>query len=77
LSYAFFDFQNQKTDWHTASLEYTKKLHGLTLVGSFNYANRFGNDGNQFMLQAYPKLGKSMYAWLIAGFSDGKAFPKV
>jgi YaiO family outer membrane protein len=75
LSYAFFDFQNQNTDWHTASLEYTKRLKGITFVGSYNYANRFGNQGTQYMLQAYPKLGNKMYAWLIAGLSDGKAFP--
>ena len=75
LSYAFYDFQNSNADWQTAALEYTKQLDGLTLVGSYNYANRFGSDGTQYMVQAYPKLGKSMYAWLIAGFSDGKAFP--
>jgi YaiO family outer membrane protein len=75
LSYAYFDFQNQNTDWHTASLEYTRQLNGLTLVGSYNYANRFGSNGSQYMLQAYPKLGRKMYAWLIAGISNGKAFP--
>jgi YaiO family outer membrane protein len=75
FSYSFYDFQNQNTDWHTASLEYTKQLQGVTFVGSYNYANRFGNDGTQYMLQAYPKLGQKMYAWLIAGISDGKAFP--
>jgi YaiO family outer membrane protein len=75
LSYSFYDFQNQNTDWHTASLEYTKQLNGITFVGSYNYANRFGNDGSQYMLQAYPKLGQKMYAWLILGLSDGKAFP--
>jgi YaiO family outer membrane protein len=75
LTYAFFDFQNQNSDWHTASLEYTKQLQGITFVGSYNYANRFGSNGSQYMLQAYPKLGKKMYAWLIVGLSDGKAFP--
>ena len=47
----------------------------MTVIGSLNYADRFGSAGNQYMLQAYPILGKKMYAWLIAGFSDGKAFP--
>jgi YaiO family outer membrane protein len=75
VRYNFYNFQNQNTDWHTLELEYIKRLHGLTVVGGVNLADRFGARGSQYMLQAYPKLGKKMYAWLIAGFSDGKAFP--
>jgi YaiO family outer membrane protein len=75
LHYSYFDFQNQSSDWHTFSAEYTRQLRGITFVASLNNAQRFGTSGNQYMLQAYPKLSRKMYAWLIAGFSNGKAFP--
>jgi YaiO family outer membrane protein len=46
------------------------------LIGRINHANRFNIIGQQFEIDAYPKIMKGMYAYLNAGFSSSTAlFP--
>jgi YaiO family outer membrane protein len=73
---SYYHYTNSNLqDWKLTDLEYTYKSKPVTVVATANFASRFGNQGVQYMLQAYPKIGKRAYAWLIAGFSNGKAFP--
>ena len=71
----YYEFKTQQPDWQTAEIEYIRKLRGITIVGSLNYAARFGKQGTQLMVQAYPKIGNRSYLWLILGLSEGVTFP--
>jgi len=69
-------FSNTFTPWYYSSLSYGRKtdLFG-TLIGRINYANRFNENGWQGEVDAYPSLGKKMYAYLNAGYSPSLIFP--
>ncbi len=73
----YYDFKTEQTDWQTAAVEYIRRQKRATYVGTLNYANRFGKQGTQWLLQAYPKIGKQAYAQLIFGYSEGKVFPNL
>jgi YaiO family outer membrane protein len=73
----YYDFKTAQTDWQTAAVEYIRRQKRATYVGTLNYAHRFGKQGTQWLLQAYPKIGKQAYAQLIFGYSEGKVFPNL
>ena len=77
LSYEHTYFSGPYTqEWKVASLEYEHKTSSLALIGKVNYAHRYGEEGVQFEAQAYPKLGKKVYAFLGASYSGSKpVFP--
>ncbi len=77
LHAGYFDFKSQQQDWQTATIEYMRRQKKLTLIGGVNVANRFGKQGSQFLLQAYPKIGQAAYAQLLLGYSSGKVFPNL
>jgi YaiO family outer membrane protein len=78
LSYDLTHFDQQfSDDWQLASLEYSRRTGFGTLVGRLNHANRFARTGWQFETEAYPVLGKKLYAYVglsVAG--DVPVFPR-
>ncbi|HEV7329933.1 MAG TPA: YaiO family outer membrane beta-barrel protein [Flavisolibacter sp.] len=46
------------------------------VIGRINYASRPGRQSFQPEVELYPKLSRTVYAYLNAGFSDGELFPK-
>lgn len=77
LHAGYFDFKSQQQDWQTASVEYMRRQKKISLIGSLNVANRFGKQGSQLLLQAYPKIGSKAYSQLLFGYSSGKVFPNL
>jgi YaiO family outer membrane protein len=77
LHAGYYDFKTQQKDWQTGSLELVHRMRAMSVVATANYANRFGKQGNQYMMQLYPKIGKKGYASLLFGYSDGKVFPNL
>ena len=77
ISYDFDYFDKQFEDpWHLLAVSYGRQTNALgRITARINYANRFGGNGYQGEMDAYPSLGKKMYAYINAGVSSGTIFP--
>lgn len=77
LVYDYDDFNKLFDPWNAMSLSYSRRTAALgTVIARLNYANRFLTPGYQFELDAYPSLGKKMYAYLNLGYSADAIFPE-
>jgi YaiO family outer membrane protein len=63
-----FDRQFDKP-WHLGSISYTRKTSLGSIIGRLNYANRFGENGWQGEVDAYPHISKTFYAYVNFGYS--------
>lgn len=61
--------------WHTTSAEISRKDPGATLIARANWARRFGQQGVQVEMDAYPHIAPGTYAYLNAGYSAASIFP--
>lgn len=77
VSYDYDYFDKQFPDpWHLLSLSYGRRTRYLgRVIARVNLANRFTITRSQFEMDAYPSLGKKMYAYLNAGYADNIIFP--
>jgi len=78
LSYDYDYFDKQFNDpWHLFSIGYGRQTKYLGMVTArVNLANRFKSTGSQIEMDAFPTLGKKMYAYINAGYSPDYIFPK-
>ncbi|PRD56669.1 YaiO family outer membrane beta-barrel protein [Sphingobacterium gobiense] len=78
VTYSFSHFDKQfDNDWHTVGISYRRITPIGSVIARGNYANRFGENGAQFELEAYPRLSKMFYLYLGAAYSDNVGiFPK-
>ena len=67
--YVYFDKQF-KDPWHLASFDYTRRTGIGSITGRINYANRFTQNGVQYELESYPRISKTFYSYISAGYSD-------
>jgi YaiO family outer membrane protein len=71
VSYEYLHFQNQFPDpWHLVSFSYGRKTKIGSVTGRVNYANRFGNSGYQYEVDAYPRFSKTFYSYMSVGYSN-------
>ena len=64
-------------DWHIVGLSYKRVTRYGSVILRGNYANKFGSDGKQIELEAYPRISKTFYLYVGAGYSDDAGiFPK-
>jgi len=71
ISYDFVSFDKQFNDpWHLASLSYSRSTAMGSVIGHFNYANRFTTSAVQFEGDAYPRISKTFYSYINAGISN-------
>ncbi len=71
-----FDKQYGKA-WNLGSISYGRLTKFGTVIGRLNYANRFGTDGFQGEMDAYPHISKTFYAYVNFGYAgDAVVFPK-
>lgn len=70
------DMFKGSTPWTFASASIGRKTtHFGSVILRYNYANRFGNDGHQAEIDAYPAICKGIYVYFNAGVSNKKNFP--
>lgn len=75
-NYSHFDKQFDK-DWHTVSLSYKRATPIGSVILKLNHASKFGDQGLQTELEAYPRLSDLFYLYLGVGYSgDVGIFPK-
>lgn len=71
-----FDKQFEE-DWHIVGISYKRVTKYGSVILRGNYANKFGADGKQIDLEAYPRISKTFYLYVGAGYSDDVGiFPK-
>lgn len=64
-------------DWHIVGLGYKRVTKYGSVILRGNYANKFGEDGKQIELEAYPRISKTFYLYVGAGYSENVGiFPK-
>lgn len=71
------DYFEMANSWHLFYAEYGRRTNTFgTVIARVNVAERFGNKGMQFEVDAYPSLGPGTYLYLNAGYSPhDKLFP--
>jgi YaiO family outer membrane protein len=64
--------------WSYSSLHYYRFTEAGIFGARVNYATRYGNGGEQYLLEAYPRLTQYSYLSLTAGLSNTsqQVFPK-
>ncbi len=79
VTYDYTYFDKQYSDpWHLASVDYSRTTGIGSVIGRFNYANRFASSATQFELDAYPKISKTFYSYVSIGVGDNSGiFPKL
>lgn len=73
--YSHFDKQFDKP-WHLASMSYSRQTKIGSFTGRINYANRFGSNGTQAEIDAYPHISKTFYSYASFGYSASDIFPR-
>ncbi|MEN2282002.1 YaiO family outer membrane beta-barrel protein [Algoriphagus sp. SE2] len=78
VTYDYDNFQGDLTPWNTFSF-YGRTRTNLTgaLIARVTQAYRFDSQGTLFEIDAYPSLGKNMYAYINLGGSGANFFPKL
>ena len=61
------------TQYYT--LKYSVQTKYGSLTGKLNFNRRFGENGLQYEIDAYPKISKGFYAYLNLGVSNSFLFP--
>lgn len=73
--YVYFD-ERFDDPWHLASIDYSRSTKIGSIIGRLNYANRFTSNGTQFVIDAYPSISDTFYAYVSGGIaSSGSIFP--
>ncbi len=72
----FFEKEYNRDPWQITALSYNRKTNIGTVIARLNYANRFGNKGFQYEIDAYPKFTENSYVYVNYGFSQNSLFPK-
>lgn len=77
VDYEFVSFENRFDDpWHLATIDYSRSTKIGSIIGRLNYANRFSSNGTQFVIDAYPSISDTFYAYMSGGISSsGSIFP--
>lgn len=70
-----FDDEFNRDPWQLTALSYSRKTKFGSLIARMNYAERYGDNGIQFELDAYPSIAENSYLYLSYGFSADGLFP--
>lgn len=73
--YTYFDKRFDQP-WHLASIGYYRQTKLGTVIGRLNYGHKFGEDGLQGEIEAYPRISPTFYTYVNAGYSGSDIFPK-
>jgi len=76
LNYGYTDINRLADPWHIGSVQVSRRTGIGTVVGRYNYTNRFGRSAQQFEIDAYPRIVNGLYAFINYGYSDDSLFPQ-
>jgi YaiO family outer membrane protein len=75
VDYEYVYFEGDQDPWQLASLSLRQAMPGGSVIGRVNYGDQYGESGVQVEVDAYPRLGRSTYAYLNAGYAPSGFFP--
>lgn len=75
-SYRYDYFTDVFDPWKFTDLGLSRQTPYGSIIGRVQYAQRFGSDGVQFNLDAYPSITDGLYAYVSGGYSDSGIYPK-
>lgn len=75
VDYSHVSFETGVDAWQLASVSLGNRAGWGSLIGRVNYAHRFGSDGAQMEVDAYPRLAPWLYAYASLGYSASDIFP--
>ena len=70
-----FDKSFNRDPWQVVALSYGRKTKLGSVIARVNMAKRFGDNGLQYEMDAYPKISENNYGYLNYGFSQSSVFP--
>ena len=75
ISYRYDRFRTIFDPWHFTEFGLTRQTPIGSIIGRVEYAQRFGSDGVQFNVDAYPSIAPGLYAYVSAGYSQSPVHP--
>lgn len=76
VDHEYFRFDRTFSPWHLTSAAITARTRIGSVIGRVNHARRFGREGTQVELDAYPKLARGVYAYVNGGYAPDGLFPE-
>lgn len=76
VSYRYDYFADIFDPWRFTELRLSRQTPYGSLIGRVQYAQRFGSNGVQFNLDAYPSIANGLYAYVSGGYSQSSIYPK-
>lgn len=75
ISYRYDRFRTIFDPWHFTEFGLTRQTPIGSITGRVEYAQRFGSDGVQFNVDAYPSIAPGFYAYVSGGYSQSPVHP--
>lgn len=75
VSYRYDRFRTIFDPWHFTEFGLTRQTPIGSVKGRIEYAQRFGSDGAQFNVDAYPSITEGLYAYVSGGYSQSSIYP--
>lgn len=75
ISYRYDRFRTIFDPWHFTEFGLTRQTPIGSITGRVEYARRFGTDGVQFNVDAYPSIAPGFYAYVSGGYSQSPVHP--
>lgn len=76
VSYRYDYFTDIFDPWTFGEFALGRQTPIGSVIGRVQYARRFGSDGAQFNIDAYPSIAKGLYAYVSGGYSDSSIYPR-
>lgn len=75
ISYRYDRFRTISDPWHFTEFGLTRQTPIGSVTGRVEHARRFGSDGYQFNVDAYPSIASGLYAYVSGGYSQSPVHP--
>lgn len=76
VSYRTDQFTDVFDPWHFGVFQLRRATPIGSIIGRVRYGNRFGTNGTQYEIDAYPSITDGLSAYLNAGYSSSSIFPQ-
>lgn len=73
--YVYFDDGFSRDPWQLASIDYSTQTPIGSVIARVNFANRFGSNGFQYEIDAYPSFTENFRAYMSVGYANASIFP--
>ncbi|WP_170864383.1 YaiO family outer membrane beta-barrel protein [Fodinibius roseus] len=76
ISYRYDYFTDTFDPWEFGEFALSRQTPVGPVIGRVQYARRFGSNGAQFNIDAYPSIANGLYAYVSGGYSESSIYPR-